>query len=121
MNVTTTRAPRARKNDPQESHEAAAAVDALGVARIKRNIIRILADYPCHDERLVARYAVRSLLPLTTDSSIRSRRAELVRAGAVRATGEHARTAHGRPTRIWEINPDNPQVQAVLAMPEANQ
>lgn len=90
----------ARASDPETSHLAAATVKELTKTqeRVKACLLT-----PAWDEEVIIRY--RHYFPgdKTTDQSIRSRRSELVAKGEVRFSGEHALTATGRPTRIWEV------------------
>jgi hypothetical protein len=65
------------------------------------------------DEELIVAYrASRALryegvpfLPDLTDSSIRTRRAELVTLGHVRDSGHKRATARGNPATVWEAVP----------------
>lgn len=63
---------------------------------------------PATDGEIVARYQGLverfgpDIYPPQSPASIRSRRAELVAAGHVRATGEQDLSEHGRPCNIWQ-------------------
>lgn len=110
---TTT--PRARAEDPENAHRAAAR--AAGDLTLKqKSVLEVITTYgPMHDEHLVHFYreartqqlarGFGALYPDLTDSSIRSRRNELVGLGMVRDTGRETRTARGGPTTIWEVVP----------------
>ena len=97
---------RARRTDPETSHEAAASVTELGKKQAAvLAVVRRLKQ--CTDVQLVERY----MLPEDSDelfvsqsiSGIRTRRAELVRKGLVRFTGRYGTTDRGRRTRVWEV------------------
>lgn len=90
----------ARNTDPITSHEAAAGVRNLSFQ--KEAIIRALKVHgPMPDVRLIERTAF-----LSSDQSIRSRRAELVRAGLVRphmVNGQQVyETINGFRHQVWE-------------------
>ena len=95
--------PRARDSDPQTSHDAAMSVkDTTGLQN------RILGIFGNHngltDEELIVEYArlFRAWWP-ATDSSIRSRRSELVGKGLLQDTGVRRKTVAGRDSTVWDI------------------
>lgn len=98
-------APTARLSDPETSHEAAATVGAAGGLRARQAAILTVLDLrPMDHETLIDEYRLLAHtlgLPAQTPQSIRSRCAELVRAGRVVHNGEYARTRSGRRSRIW--------------------
>lgn len=93
---------RARRTDPETSHDAAASVTEL---RKRQTAVyaALLVLGPSTDERLVESYA--TLVPRLpqSPSGIRTRRSELVDRGLVRWTGDKTRIASGRLARIWEV------------------
>ena len=99
-----TQTAHARSFDPKTSHDAAESVSNLtGVQD------RILALYYYRangytDEELIEDYnrAHRHLFP-ATESSLRSRRAELVVKGQLMDTGVKRLTRAGRKTTVWQI------------------
>ena len=97
--------PHARRNDPQTSRDAAESVEHLTTRQ--RAVEGIFTIYvKLHDERLIELYrefrdGYKSLRQ--TDSGIRSRRAELVRAGVLADSGERANTKAGRKSVVWKI------------------
>lgn len=110
-----TTVPRARAGDPENAHRAAAR--AAGDLTLKQKaVLEVITAYgPMHDEHLVHFYREErtrqlargfgALYPDLTDSSIRSRRSELVTLGMVRDSGRETRTARGGLTAIWEVVP----------------
>lgn len=92
--------PHARTTDPRTSHSAAKSVKNLTLTQ--QGILKLLA-VPMTDEELVERYQLRSragMVPMASESGIRSRRHELAERGLVWAVGE-ARTRFGRHAIIW--------------------
>lgn len=91
----------ARASDPETSHVAAARA-SKGLTQTKERILALLTiKGPMDDEALVEEFS--DYYPGTaTPQSIRSRRAELVRAGKVRFTGDYSVTHTGGKSRIWE-------------------
>lgn len=111
----TTRRPRARKTDPATSH-AASARAARGLTTKQRAVLSMFHKYGrLHDEALIAFYReIRTeqlglgygeQVPDMSDSSIRTRRAELVTLGRLRDTGHQSTTARGGATTVWELVP----------------
>lgn len=100
--------PMARATDPQTSFDAAKSVRNISITH--QCILGILHEHgPCTDERILAiyRYATslnRSAL-WVSESGLRTRRSELVRAGKVRNSGERAMIGSGRMAIQWEIVP----------------
>lgn len=96
----------ARTDGPQTSALAAKSLSAGNLTQVQKAVYILLAKYgPMTDEQLIDRYreAGRSSqkVPSASDSSIRTRRSELVEAGLVRAAGE-ARTRSGRLAQLWK-------------------
>lgn len=89
---------RARRLGPEASAEAARSISEDGLSAAKRIVLSTLrlARRPLADHELIA--AVRRGFPTArlTDSSIRSRRKELVRRGLVVEVGDLGRTPSGR-------------------------
>lgn len=95
--------PRARRNDPTTSFEAAASVQ--NVTETQRNILLLLA-MPMTDDQLVDafyRFAEANGWKMASPSGIRSRRAELVAAGLVKDSGERAKSWSGRNSIVWTV------------------
>lgn len=94
--------PQARTTDPQTSHEAARSVDNVTATQIA--IIGLLTG-GLTDTDLVDLYRRNmrhGLVPLASESGIRTRRAELVARGLVQDTGERIRLASGRSAIVWK-------------------
>ena len=94
--------PHARTTDPTTSHEAAASVKHL--SRTQSGILGILRT-PRTDQELVDWYQYMAkkeptLFPQSSESGIRSRRAELVKLGLVCPVG-YAKTKANRNTIVW--------------------
>ena len=91
---------RARAGDPETSHEAAASVSSL--TKVQKWVLYCLEHYgPLTDEMLYKKLIW--YFPDTTEQSVRSRRAELVRKGLVAHKGLYGETRNGRRCRVWEI------------------
>jgi hypothetical protein len=94
----------ARASDVAESHDAANSVVMNGKHEAVR---RVIADNgPVTDEQMIDAYHGAWIdycdpLPEQSVSSLRTRRAELVAAGLVRATGETRPTRSGRKAQVW--------------------
>ena len=93
----------ARRTDPETSHEAAESIRDLTERQWA-----VLASLDSHGEMadhvLVEYYGFR--VPGVVEQSpqsIRSRRAELVKAGLVEHTGEYVKTYSGRRARVWAV------------------
>jgi hypothetical protein len=94
--MTTTA--RARRTDPETSHEAAESVSDITAQQ--GHILTLLEQSPMSDDMLVARY---QRGPVPTPQSIRSRRAELVAQGLVEHSGEYVTMVSGRRARVWRV------------------
>lgn len=107
MTTDTPPVAHARRTDPETSHEAARSVEAL--PKRLADVLLVLTEHgPAHDEDLCQLYRQRMRSAIwsrrvmeQTDQSIRSRRAELVKAGKVEYTGQKALTKTGRKSRVW--------------------
>jgi len=93
--------PRARKTDPQTSHDAAESVTNL--TQTQATILRVLKR-PRTDAQLVEAYRKLKRAPLASESGIRSRRAELVEKGLVADSGDRALTPFNRRSIVWCAN-----------------
>lgn len=97
---------RTRRTDPDTSREAAAAVENIterqaGVLRAFRR------SGPMTDRTLVDVYTrlhalFPSLYPKQTESSLRTRRSELVKLGALVDSGEKETLDTGRKAKVWK-------------------
>jgi len=101
--------PHARTTDPVTSHEAAASVSNL--TKTQQTILDLFqrVDKRMTDNELIRWYwwAVSNLqAPNASDSGIRSRRAELTRAGKLRDSGDRHQLPSGRNAIIWELAND---------------
>jgi hypothetical protein len=100
----------ARTSDPITSHWAAKSV--RNATQIQKVILQLLVK-PMTDVELVAafeNYWRNSYLPVglrSSESGIRTRRAELVRAGLVQDSGDKVTLASGRKAIVWSLAPDN--------------
>ena len=93
--------PKARKSDPKTSHDAADSVN--NITATKKHILKVLRTPKC-DEQLVVMFRANGPVDLrmTSESGIRSRRAELVREGRVVDTGKRIKLASGRHAIVWK-------------------
>jgi hypothetical protein len=92
---------RARRGDPETSHLAARSVKLL--TETQTRVSACLSHGPGTDDDIIDRYRRYHPCDLTTNQSIRSRRAELVSAGFVRWTGEYGKSRHGGKSRVWGL------------------
>lgn len=94
--------PYARETDPQTSHDAAASVKNL--TETKQHILQILSLADRTDEELILKYTIwgtNNGWKWVSESGIRSRRAELVKAGLVIDSGKRKTLNTGREAIIW--------------------
>ena len=91
---------KARKTDTETSHDAADSVK--NITETKKHILKLLRTPKC-DEQLVVMFRANGPVDLrmTSESGIRSRRAELVREGRVADTGKRIKLASGRHAIVW--------------------
>lgn len=104
MTIQDVTVPKARKTDPQTSHDAASSVKEVSATQAA--IMMILRSAPMCDERLVTEYQRWQPLdgyPKATPQSIRSRRAELVRMGLVQDAGFKESMTTGRFGIVWKV------------------
>lgn len=100
--------PHARLTDPETSHEAAQSVKNLTAT--KRTILWLFGKFKyLTDETLQAHY--RRLImtgdaPRASESGIRSRRAELVKAGYLFDSGQRKPMESGRNAIVWGVVSD---------------
>lgn len=90
--------PHARSTDPQTSHDAARSVSNLKIVQDK---ICELLTTPKTDSALIHDYERLEDAPRASQSGLRTRRAELVDAGRVRATGDYETLPSGRRATLW--------------------
>jgi hypothetical protein len=89
----------ARVTDPETSHAAGASV--RNVTEVQRCILWLLAEWSrLTDEDIQSRY----IGPRASQSGLRTRRAELVKAGKVRDSGQRKRLSSGREAIVWELS-----------------
>jgi len=93
---------RARTDDPDTSHEAAASVSQVRMTKTRQAILDLLKRYgPLSDERIWDGLVYQGLDGNTSLSGARTRRSELVAAGRVYDTGERAKGKTGRNMIVW--------------------
>ena len=93
---------KARRSDPQTSHQAAASVSDLTAAQ--EMVLEALRMSPMTDEEIF-QALVRvegGRMPMST-SGARTRRSELVDAGLVEDSGQTELTEAGRRTIVWRV------------------
>lgn len=95
--------PRARRTDPQTSHDAADKVKHI--TRVQTVILLILwAKGPMTDPQIAEHYheqVASGSAPNHSESGLRTRRKELVDSGYIVATGEKRRLDSGRYAQVW--------------------
>lgn len=96
-----TKMAHARTSDPVTSHEAARSVS--NITGTQQGILDLLRTPLCDSELIVAyRLGIEiGVMPFSSESGIRSRRAELVAKGLVTATGEYRLSTAGRRMIVW--------------------
>lgn len=96
--------PASRGADPDTSR-AAAKLASRTAGSVARAVLRTLRlEGPLTDELLAD---LVMLQVVCTPQSVRSRRAELVRAKMVKAVGKHGTTRAGNPCTVWAVVDDN--------------
>lgn len=90
-----------RKNDGDTSWEA-----ALGVTKGKRHdlyhaIVLVLTKWGPQSDQQIGQLLTNNHIPFS-DSGLRTRRSELVKAGWVRDSGTRTKTVSGGSTVVWE-------------------
>lgn len=92
---------RARRSDPETSHEAAASLTQDKMTRLRLLVLDTIQRYgPMHDTDLVE--IMRSRFgDHYSQSGIRTRRSELVAMGKVKDTGERRKLRSGRRSIVW--------------------
>jgi hypothetical protein len=94
----------ARWTDPETSHDAAASLDPITLTSIQAKVLDVLQTRgPRPDVELVILYHAR--YGSAGESTIRTRRRELVDLGLVRDTGERVVLQSGRHAIVWEAIP----------------
>jgi len=96
----------ARRTDVETSHEAARSVGELrpkqrAVLRVIRLAGRALTD--CEIADAYARAMIEPSVPDQSESGLRTRRSELVKAGLVKDSGSRTRLASGRRAVCWVV------------------
>lgn len=99
---------RARRDDPDTSHAAAASISPDELRASQRAVLDCFDRYgPMHDELFVARYEeIRDAhgWPSQSVSGLRSRRDELVDGGLMIDTGRTVVLQSGRSGKVWHVN-----------------
>jgi hypothetical protein len=87
--------------DPATSRAAAESVSLESVTALQRAILNVLtlARKPCTDEEICERLSWMRV----SESGIRSRRSELLRAGRIEVVDSKGLTKHGRPCRRYVV------------------
>lgn len=100
--------PRARRTDPQTSHDAADKVEHI--SRVQTVILLILwTRGPMTDPQIEEHYNSRvadGTAPMHSGSGLRTRRKELVDKGHIKATGRKVKLDSGRYATVWAWEPN---------------
>jgi hypothetical protein len=92
----------ARKSDPSTSHAAAASFTTQGLNRIQNQVLGVFRQHLFMDDNtLIQEY--RKEYPNTAESTIRTRRAELVTKGLLRDSQMRVKLPSGKMGIVWEI------------------
>lgn len=96
--------PGARTNDPDTSHQAAAAVTNVARRPVYEAILAVLDDNPGTDEAISYRVAERfpEIMSATSPSGLRTRRKELMTLGLVQDSGTFELSARNRKAAVWQ-------------------
>lgn len=95
---------RARKTDPETSHEAARAQDELRLRLSQGLILTLLQKHgPMSDEEVWSHLAMQPGGPPMSRSGARTRRKELVSMGYVEDSGLRATLPSGRQSIVWRV------------------
>ena len=95
--------PRARRSDPQTSHAAAASVN--NITKTQRVIFYLLLSKPSTDVDGLRVYRIaegKKIAPMVSESGYRSRRAELVKLGLAKDSGDRVKLPSGRSAIVWQ-------------------
>lgn len=95
---------RARRTDPETSHEAAASMtlDKLSAQRsLVYDVIRSFG--PMTDPAMILAVHARYGKHRESPSGLRTRRSELVRLGLVKDSGEREKLESGRMAILWKV------------------
>lgn len=97
----------ARTSDPSTSHAAAASLTSDVIRRSQAEVLTVLTELgEATDAQLVARYTALALAERVTgqsQSGVRTRRKELVRAEKVVDSGRRERMPSGRQAIVWTV------------------
>ena len=92
---------RVRDGDPETSRDAAKSLDESQLRRIQRCVLALLRMRPMADAELIEEY--RRIYGWAEESTVRTRRSELVRKGFVRDSGARWLRDNQRSLTIWEV------------------
>ena len=95
----------ARRGDPETSHAAAASVTDLN-AKQKGVLVVLKVIGDATADVIIREYSLYTRIPSQSESGLRTRRSELVRAGYVADTGRPADLPSGRRAIIWGVVSD---------------
>src|SRR5574337_68439 len=93
----------ARRSDPRTSHEAAAGFSEDKLTEIQRDVLDYFRRFKSGSDEDLYEYLVRSKKYLATQSTLRTRRSELVRKGLLRDSGKRLKNAGGHSMIMWEL------------------
>jgi hypothetical protein len=99
--------PRARRTDPETSHEAAASIAPPKQRATQAAVLDLFQRHgPMHDYRMIDAYSLERAglgWPPQTRSGLQTRRHELVTAGLLEDSGERVRLETGRRAIVWRV------------------
>ena len=106
---------RARRTDPETSHEAAESIGELQKRERQIAILQLLRSLKKATHRTLVRAYVREMregtLPLQSTSGIRTRCSELRDAGLVRDSGEREVLPSNRRAIVWEVSEEGIRIE----------
>jgi hypothetical protein len=100
--------PNARRTDPSTSHAAAASVNNITETQRAIYMLLLAGESGLTDPagwKIYQMAAENKIAPIISESGYRSRRAELVRLGFVKDTGDREKLSSGRSAIVWSAIP----------------
>jgi len=93
----------ARSTDPITSHEAGESITYKTATEIQKNILVLFMKHKTLDDKTLLKYYRGAFDSEVADSSVRTRRHELVEAGLIKDSGLKIKQRNGRRAILWAI------------------
>lgn len=91
----------ARATDPLTSHEAAESITYETATAIQKNILELFVRHKTLDDKSLVNYYRGAFDSEIAESSVRTRRHELVEAGLIKDSGLKIKQRNGRRAILW--------------------